>query len=304
MGLTKNLGWLSKYITADSAGTGLIGIGASSGLVEKLTLDGNMLIKSAGAVKFNRTDNAISTDLYDAGTYFALNNRNGNGFDFQSAGTSQVKISASGNLGVGVPSPNFRLDVSSGTTGTIAAFNSTRVGGGGITLMNNSAARAYIGNANWVGISGEGTSSTAIAITSAENSAIIFGTNAAYAVSDKMRILPNGNVLINTTTDNGNKLQVNGTITATNIDAGQYVYKDSSGTSFITYYNNLPSNSSKSFLLYNAPDSPTAGGMWTVTMVKWFADYGSMMAINCEPGTQNMYVKTVYGGSWSGWVQK
>ena len=98
MGLTKNLGWLSKYITADSSGVGLIGIGASSGLTEKLTLDGNMQIKSGGAVKFNRTDNAISTDLYDAGTYFVLNNRNGNGFDFQATGVSKIRINPTGNL--------------------------------------------------------------------------------------------------------------------------------------------------------------------------------------------------------------
>jgi hypothetical protein len=95
MGLTKNLGLLSKYISTDN--NGYIGIGTAPS--EKLTLEsGNILLRTQGRVIFNRADNLISTQLYDSGAYFSLDNRNGNGFDFQSAGTSQVRITTGGAI--------------------------------------------------------------------------------------------------------------------------------------------------------------------------------------------------------------
>jgi hypothetical protein len=101
---------------------------------------------------------------------------------------------STGNFGVGKTNPGFKLDVDSGTSGSVANFNSNRTGGGGIILMNNSAARLYMGNANWLGISGESTSSTAISIASAENSAIIFATNAAISPVERLRIANGGDL--------------------------------------------------------------------------------------------------------------
>jgi virulence-associated protein VapD len=78
--------------------TGNIGIGTANTPSEKLTLDsGNIKLGTQGRVIFNRADNAIFTQLYDAGAYFVLDNRNGNGFDFQSAGTSHMRILPDGS---------------------------------------------------------------------------------------------------------------------------------------------------------------------------------------------------------------
>jgi hypothetical protein len=77
--------------------TGNVGI-ATAILSEKLNLDGNMLLRSAGAIKFNRSDNNVSTHLYDAGAYFVLDNRNANGFDFQATGTSHMRILPDGSV--------------------------------------------------------------------------------------------------------------------------------------------------------------------------------------------------------------
>jgi hypothetical protein len=98
--------YVTKFTTAGTVGnSGIfesgsnVGIGTTT-LSEKVNIDGNILLRSAGGIKFNRLDNAIFTHLYDAGTFFALDNRNGNGFDFQSAGTSQMRLNSAGNLGI------------------------------------------------------------------------------------------------------------------------------------------------------------------------------------------------------------
>jgi hypothetical protein len=127
-------------------------------------------------------------------------------------GTTQLGVfKNSGNVGIGTSSPGFKLDINSGNDGSIINLNSTRIGGGGFGIANNGSPRLYIGNANWMGISGESTSSTAIALASAENSALVFARNAAYSIVETMRITSGGNVLIGTTTDQGTgyKLQVN-----------------------------------------------------------------------------------------------
>lgn len=96
-----------------------------------------------------------------------------------------------------------------------------------------------------------------------------------------------------------------GDIVGRKIDAPQEVTAYNNGTTFIANYNSLPNNSSKSFIIYNASDSPIpSSGLYTVSMIKWDGNYGSMTAINCEPSTQKLYVKTIYGGNWSGWVEK
>jgi len=55
-------------------------------------------INSGNELRFYRTDNAIYTQLYDGGNAngFVLDNRNGDGFSFQSAGTNQLRIASTG----------------------------------------------------------------------------------------------------------------------------------------------------------------------------------------------------------------
>jgi hypothetical protein len=130
---------------------------ATAILSEKLNLDGNMLLRSAGAIKFNRSDNLVATHLYDAGTYFALDNRNGNGFDFQSAGISKMRITQSNNVLINTTTDNgnklqvngvISSGISASTQGQITLYSTTASAegniygraGGGMLLNTNSNA--------------------------------------------------------------------------------------------------------------------------------------------------------------------
>jgi hypothetical protein len=64
-----------------------------------LTINGaDNRINSGNELRFYRTDNAIYTRLYDGGNAngFVLDNRNGEGFSFQAAGTNQLRIASTG----------------------------------------------------------------------------------------------------------------------------------------------------------------------------------------------------------------
>jgi hypothetical protein len=94
------------------------------------------------------------------------------------------------------------------------------------------------------------------------------------------------------------------TVSANTFYGGLYAPTYNNGTTFINFYDSMVNSTSRAAVIYNSADSPTAGGMWSVQFVKWGGDYGSMTALNMEPGTQTFYVKTLYNSSWSAWVQK
>jgi hypothetical protein len=184
--------YITKFTTAGTVGnSGIfesgsnVGIGTTT-LSEKVNIDGNILLRSAGGIKFNRLDNAIFTHLYDAGTFFALDNRNGNGFDFQSAGTSQMRITSGGDIEIKKSDSRIRGGDASGRV-----------------ILSNSDTSAYLI------INGSSNGNSIDLVT---NQYITFNSGASY--SERMRITSGGNVLIGTTTDNGFKLQVNGSISA------------------------------------------------------------------------------------------
>ena len=106
--------------------------------------------------------------------------------------TNQLYLATDGKVGIGTASPGTALAVNAGTAGSIVSMNSNRTGGGGVIIQNNGSDRMYLGNANWMGISGESTSSTNISLSTSENSAIVFARNAAYSVVETMRITNSG----------------------------------------------------------------------------------------------------------------
>jgi hypothetical protein len=73
----------------------------------------NNQVLSGNELRFYRVDNAIYTQLYDGGgsNGFVIDNRNGDGLNFQSSGTSQFRIASNGSVGIGTTSPSAKLDV-------------------------------------------------------------------------------------------------------------------------------------------------------------------------------------------------
>jgi hypothetical protein len=202
-------------ITSD----GNVGIGTPSPS-EKLEVNGNVLLRSAGAIKFNRADNLIFTQLYDAGTYFALDNRNGNGFDFQSAGTSQMRITSGGQV---------LINTTTSTTGGVnhpLVVKGTSTSSQGIWVEANGNDNAvYIDHSGAVGKIG-----TSYRV-SGSYTPLTFETSG----SDRIRIFSNGNVGINTgDNDAGFRLDVNGTFRSTALwtTAGGVTQWGNAGTAY------------------------------------------------------------------------
>jgi hypothetical protein len=160
-------------------------------------------INSGNELRFYRTDNAIFTQLYDGGNAngFVLDNRNGEGFSFQSAGTNQLRIANTGaatfsnNVGIGVaPATNLHVQGASVSYGQLRFLNTSSSGETSINIGRTNQTleqRWTIGQ----GVAGIGDS---------------FGFYTGG--SSRVNLQTNGNVVIGTTSDNGARLQVSGTV--------------------------------------------------------------------------------------------
>ena len=115
---------LSSYLPL-SGGT-LTGAlsGTSATFSGTLTLNGaDNQIRSGNELRFYRADNGIYTRLYDGGgaNGFVIDNRNGDGFNFQSAGTSQFRVASTGaaTFSSSVTATQFNASIS--TSGAVAS---------------------------------------------------------------------------------------------------------------------------------------------------------------------------------------
>jgi hypothetical protein len=126
----------TQQFTGSVSVTGSLAISGTGAFSGALSLNSSAnRINSGNELRFYRTDNGIYTQLYDGGAAngFVLDNRNGDGFNFQSAGTSQFRIAStgtatfSGSLRVGGAEGNFLID--SYTTTKIGVRSWTNIAG-------------------------------------------------------------------------------------------------------------------------------------------------------------------------------
>ena len=125
----------------------------------------------------------------------------GNAFTIDTSSSTLFRITSGGNVGIGTSSPSEKLDLQ-------GTMNMNSASGTYLQIQYNGGNRGYLGTANATIASGS-TGDLGLAATSN----LVFGSGGS--LTERMRITSAGNVLVGTTTDGGQKLQVNG-ITKTN----------------------------------------------------------------------------------------
>jgi hypothetical protein len=136
-----------------------------------------------------------------ANTYLAL---------FADDNNPQLAVLANGNVGIGTTSPTPFLNANARTL----AINSSGTNPAELAITGQNA-NVYLGNGG-----------LAAYLYSTGDFPLIFGTNG----SERMRITSGGNVLIGTTTDGGQRLQVNGAIKSIVSSGGSVITSESTAT--------------------------------------------------------------------------
>jgi len=160
---------------------GNVGIGTTSPN-KKLHVNSGTINEAA---RFESTDVGAFIEFKDSGTTdLPIIGAVGNNFDIRTGGSTSVRVTSAGNVGIGTDSPGYKLQINDG--------NVAITGGTSSTLFMNTNTNQLYGDVNGV-------------VILKANDNLRLHTNSA----ERVRIISNGNVGIGTTNPN-HKFEVHG----------------------------------------------------------------------------------------------
>jgi len=210
----------AKFTSSSTIGNGVIyddgtnvGIGTSSPTF-KLDVTGTARVK--GVFSIERTINSQISTLSNEGGNFTISANSGFNTIFQDGTTERMRITSTGNVGIGTSSPADSI-IGSGVFLDIAST------GGGALKLHYTNATAYGEFSFYKGSNGSYIDSAGAATLA--NNDMIFrtgGTASNYGVTERMRITSGGSVNIGRTADN--------TGTGTTIYSSGQIYVTTNGS--------------------------------------------------------------------------
>lgn len=199
-----------------------LGIGTTSP-VSKLYVAGTIGCTTSFTLDRNGSD-SIYTAFYQqdtlSSTAYAINMQMGTsgGFQFHTfngAWNERMRITSGGNVGIGTTSPSYLLTLGVSTGNAVTSTTSFAITTNGEYGVN--AAKKFL-NINFVGYSASIKAQIQSWDESGDtgNGTLTFNTTIGGTLGERFRIaVSSGNMLLGTTTDNGERLYVSGAIRAT-----------------------------------------------------------------------------------------
>jgi uncharacterized protein YaiE (UPF0345 family) len=224
---SNNSGWgLYGAGTANNYLGGNLVIGQTTSALQSGGTGVTIYGASASEIKFlNSTTGTSATDgtaLVATGNTFTINNREVGDLTFGTSNAERMRLTAAGRLLLGTTTEStYLLDVN----GT-ARVSGASAFGGDLTVGNSLSVLYNLANSEVALFQRSGSYGEVIRLGRAgvsNSTTINYPADGTFAVStagaERMRITSGGNLLVGTTTDSGQKLQVAGTTisTATNI---------------------------------------------------------------------------------------
>jgi hypothetical protein len=209
---------------------GNVGIGITNPAVP-LDVEGKIRSNDSNSADYLEIfcDGSVSGDSYIENSSNNIQIKSAYATSFSTSGSAAMFIDNNQNVGIGLTSPNAKLEVQgTNTAGDLALSNSSTTVSSG-DILGKLAFRNYDGSINFSSFSGEVASIRAVAAvdftgTNGANTDLLFYTNSISPTngspvsggSEKMRILANGNVGIGTTSPGSKLVVAGGTDTAYN----------------------------------------------------------------------------------------
>jgi hypothetical protein len=262
-----NFGSLSSNTHTFTGSMSVSGSAAFSGSV-----DGTIINSTSNAFRFSG-NNALSLVTLNSQSVVKINAAGYWGAQLVGAGDAGILVNNTGSIGIGTNSPQLRVDIQNGSLGIYH------------TTSGSNGAQIYLGDMNFPG---GAYATSAPGIGAVYNSASGVSSDLAFYVytgvqasrTERMRIQSNGNVLIGTTKDVGQKVRIyQPTTSEWNIKLIQLNGSNQLFQEFLTTTDNDATNTARGSITYNGTNV-LFNGTSDYRLKEDLKDYNALNIIN------------------------